>query len=224
MSADPAPAALGQPSNQPACTRPHHTRHLATKKRAEPCHSHPVDPQVAALRKWLKGLPLSRRPLVKLSAQVAPEPAVKMLQARRLGEAPLCPACKLPACTQTGWESSLVVTMDQPEPDVRPSQTVGVPLTMHCCSALLFCPANALLFCPANALLFCPATCRRPCRRVPRSSRPLSWRMWQPRCCCHPRVRHGTRMAAGVVSSSTGCLLAAVSCLVWLLGPQPLTS
>ena len=37
---------------------------------------------MAALRKWLKGLPLSRRPLVKLSAQVAPEPAVKMLQAR----------------------------------------------------------------------------------------------------------------------------------------------
>lgn len=37
--------------------------------------------QVAALRKWLKGLPLSRRPLVKLSAKVAPEPAVKMLQA-----------------------------------------------------------------------------------------------------------------------------------------------
>jgi 5'-3' exoribonuclease 1 len=37
--------------------------------------------QIAALRKWLKGLPLSRRPLVKLSAQVAPEPAVKMLQA-----------------------------------------------------------------------------------------------------------------------------------------------
>lgn len=40
-----------------------------------------MTPQVAALRKWLKGLPLSRRPLVKLSARVAPEPAVKMLQA-----------------------------------------------------------------------------------------------------------------------------------------------
>jgi hypothetical protein len=37
--------------------------------------------QVAALRKWLKGLPLARRPLVKLNARVAPEPAVKMLQA-----------------------------------------------------------------------------------------------------------------------------------------------
>lgn len=37
--------------------------------------------QVAALKKWMKGLPLSRRPLVKLTARVAPEPAVKMLQA-----------------------------------------------------------------------------------------------------------------------------------------------
>lgn len=36
---------------------------------------------MAALQKWLKGLPLSRRPLVKLTARVAPEPAVKMLQA-----------------------------------------------------------------------------------------------------------------------------------------------
>lgn len=36
---------------------------------------------MAALRTWLKSLPLSRRPLVKLSAKVAPEPAVKMLQA-----------------------------------------------------------------------------------------------------------------------------------------------
>lgn len=34
------------------------------------------------LSKWLKGLPLARRPLVKLSAKVAPEPAVKMLQVR----------------------------------------------------------------------------------------------------------------------------------------------
>ena len=37
--------------------------------------------QIGNLTKWLKGLPLARRPLVKLNAKVAPEPAVKMLQA-----------------------------------------------------------------------------------------------------------------------------------------------
>lgn len=37
--------------------------------------------QVAALRKWLKSTPLSRRPLVKPTAKVAPESAVRMLQA-----------------------------------------------------------------------------------------------------------------------------------------------
>ncbi|KAI3438723.1 hypothetical protein D9Q98_001143 [Chlorella vulgaris] len=37
--------------------------------------------QLAALQKWLKGLPLARRPLVKLNAVIAPEAAVKMLQA-----------------------------------------------------------------------------------------------------------------------------------------------
>lgn len=36
--------------------------------------------QIGNLTKWLKGLPLARRPLVKLNAKVAPEPAVKMLQ------------------------------------------------------------------------------------------------------------------------------------------------
>jgi hypothetical protein len=37
--------------------------------------------QVSALRKWLKSTPLSRRPLVKPTAKVAPESAVRMLQA-----------------------------------------------------------------------------------------------------------------------------------------------
>lgn len=37
--------------------------------------------QLVALQKWLKGLPLARRPLVKLNAVIAPEAAVKMLQA-----------------------------------------------------------------------------------------------------------------------------------------------
>jgi 5'-3' exoribonuclease 1 len=37
--------------------------------------------QVTALRKWLKSTPLSRRPLVKPTAKVAPESAVRMLQA-----------------------------------------------------------------------------------------------------------------------------------------------
>ena len=37
--------------------------------------------QMAALARWIKAQPLSRRPLVKLSARVAPEAAVKMLQA-----------------------------------------------------------------------------------------------------------------------------------------------
>ena len=37
--------------------------------------------QVAALRKWLKSTPLGRRPLVKPTAKVAPESAVRMLQA-----------------------------------------------------------------------------------------------------------------------------------------------
>lgn len=37
--------------------------------------------QVAQLRKWLKSLPLARRPLVKTSAKVSPESAVRMLQA-----------------------------------------------------------------------------------------------------------------------------------------------
>ena len=37
--------------------------------------------QIAALRKWLKSTPLSRRPLIKPTAKVAPESAVRMFQA-----------------------------------------------------------------------------------------------------------------------------------------------
>lgn len=37
--------------------------------------------QVSSLRKWLKSTPLARRPLVKPTAKVAPESAVRMLQA-----------------------------------------------------------------------------------------------------------------------------------------------
>lgn len=38
-------------------------------------------PQVASLRTWLKAQPASRRPLVKMTARIAPEATVKMLQA-----------------------------------------------------------------------------------------------------------------------------------------------
>ncbi|KAL4425618.1 hypothetical protein ABPG75_009634 [Micractinium tetrahymenae] len=72
--------------------------------------------QVAALRKWLKGLPLSRRPLVKLSAKVAPEPAVKMLQAalppRAREQAPVelenvAPTLLLPPTEKGGMAAAL---------------------------------------------------------------------------------------------------------------------
>ncbi|KAL4438007.1 hypothetical protein ABPG77_004228 [Micractinium sp. CCAP 211/92] len=72
--------------------------------------------QVAALRTWLKSLPLSRRPLVKLSAKVAPEPAVKMLQAalppRAREQAPVelenvAPTLLLPPTEKGGMAAAL---------------------------------------------------------------------------------------------------------------------
>ncbi len=85
-------AGASPPNTHPRCPKASPTTH-----RTPP----PFCSQIAALRKWLKGLPLSRRPLVKLSAQVAPEPAVKMLQARgwrSVGASAESAVCIAPTC------------------------------------------------------------------------------------------------------------------------------
>ncbi|GAB4816899.1 hypothetical protein N2152v2_003945 [Parachlorella kessleri] len=51
--------------------------------------------QVSELRRWLKAQPIARRPMVKFSAKVAPEQAVKMLQAALPPRPKLPPAVEL---------------------------------------------------------------------------------------------------------------------------------
>lgn len=130
MSADPAPAALGQPSNQPACTRPHHTHHLATNKRAKP-DTTSCRPAGGGTAQVAQGPAAVAPPLGQAQRAGGARAGCQDAAGKETGWAALCPAC-----LRTGWESNMAVTMDQPEPDVRPSQTVWMPLTMHCCSAL----------------------------------------------------------------------------------------